>query len=77
MQEDSLLSEPPETSKDTGLGSLSLLQEIFWTQELKKPGSPALRVDSLPAELPGKPLLCLYPELNQDFILTLLVKTLR
>ena len=77
LQEDSLPSEPPETSKDTGLGSFSLLQEIFWTQELKKPGSPALRVDSLPAELPGKPLLCLYPELNQDFIFTLLVKTLR
>ena len=34
---------------NTGVGSLSLLQGIFPTQ-----GSPALQVDSLPAELPGK-----------------------
>ena len=34
---------------NTGVGSLSLLQVIFLTQ-----GSPALQVDSLPAELPGK-----------------------
>ena len=39
-------------SKNTGVASLSLLQEIFLTQES---GSPALQVDSLPAELPGKP----------------------
>ena len=34
------------------VASLSLLQEIFLTQEL---GSPALQAFSLPAELPGKP----------------------
>ena len=31
-----LLAEPPEKSKDTGVGSLSLLQGIFWTQELNQ-----------------------------------------
>ena len=35
------------------MGSLSLLQWIFLTQESN--GSPALQADSLPAELPGKP----------------------
>ena len=39
----SLLSEPPGKPKNTGVGSLSLLQGIFLTQEF------------LPAELPGKP----------------------
>ena len=34
--------------KNTGVGSLSLFQGI-------EPGSPALQVASLPAELPGKP----------------------
>ena len=34
MQADSLLSEPPEEPKNTGVGSLSLLQGIFPTQEL-------------------------------------------
>ena len=34
------------------MGSLSLLQGIFPTQEL---GTPELQADSLPAELPGKP----------------------
>ena len=51
LQADSL---PPETAgkpKNTGVGSLSLLQQIFLTQELN---SPAFQVDSLPADLPGK-----------------------
>ena len=34
LQADSLLSEPPGQPKDTGVGSLSLLQKIFPTQEL-------------------------------------------
>ena len=42
------------TGKNTGVGSRSLLQEIFPTQELNRE-SPALQADSLPAELPGKP----------------------
>ena len=33
FQEDSLLSEPPEKPKNTGVDSLSLLQGIFPTQE--------------------------------------------
>ena len=57
MQTDSLPAEPPGKPKNTGVGSLSLLQWIFPTQE--DPGikskSPALQVDSLPTELSGKP----------------------
>ena len=34
MQVDSLPSEPPGKSKNTGVGTLSLLQGIFLTQEL-------------------------------------------
>ena len=37
FQADSLLSEPPEKPKNTGVGSLSLLQGNFPTQE-SKPG---------------------------------------
>ena len=36
LQVDSLPSEPPGKSKNTGLGSLSLLQGIFPTQELNQ-----------------------------------------
>ena len=49
LQADSLLSEPPRKPKDTGVGSLSLLQGNFLTQELNIAGY------SLPAELPRKP----------------------
>ena len=35
-QTNSLLSEPPGKPKNTGVGSLSLLQEIFPTQDLKQ-----------------------------------------
>ena len=48
---DSLPSEPPGKSKNTGVGSLSLLQGIFLSQEIE-PGTSALQTDSLPAELP-------------------------
>ena len=53
LQEDSLPAEPQEKPKNTGLGSLSLFQQIFPTQIKPgiKPGSPALQVDSLPTEL--------------------------
>ena len=40
--------------KNTGVGCHFLLQGIFLTQGLN-PGSPALQVDSLPSEPPGKP----------------------
>ena len=46
--------EPPGKSKNTGMGSLSLIQGIFPTQELNWTRSPALQADPLPAELPGK-----------------------
>ena len=36
MQADSLPAEPQEKPKNTGVGSLPLLQEIFLTQELNK-----------------------------------------
>ena len=59
LQVDSLPSEPPGKPKNTGMGSLSLPQQIFQTQESNS-GSPALQADSLPAELPGKPHLHIY-----------------
>ena len=40
--------------KNPGVGSLSLLQEIFPTQG-SNPGPPAWQAGSLPAELPWKP----------------------
>ena len=43
--------------QNTGMGNLSLLQQIFPTQELNQGLSPALQADSLPAELYlGSPL---------------------
>ena len=53
LEIDYLLSELPEKSKNTGLGSLSLLQGNLPDPEIKL-GSPALQVGSLPTELPGK-----------------------
>ena len=50
LQVDSLPAEPQGKPKNTGVGSLSLLQQGI------KPGSPALQVHSLPSELSGKPL---------------------
>ena len=44
----------PRNSQFTGVGSLSLLEGIFPTQGIK-PRSPALQVDSLPAEPQEKP----------------------
>jgi len=52
---DSLPSEPQGKPKNTGVGSLSLLQGIFPTQQSNK--SPELQVDSLPTELSGKPFI--------------------
>ena len=50
---DSLLSKPPGKPKNPGVGSLALLQEL--PDPGGNPGSPTVQVDSLPAELPGKP----------------------
>ena len=44
LQADSLPAEPQEKPKNTGVGSLSLLQQLF-------PGSPVLQADSLSTEL--------------------------
>ena len=54
LQADSLPAEPQGKPKNTGVGSLSLLQGIFPTKGIE-PESPALRVDSLPTELSGMP----------------------
>ena len=53
LQANFLLSEPSGKPKNTGVGSLSLLQGIFPDSGIE-PGSPALQADSLPAGLPGK-----------------------
>ena len=55
LQADSLPAEPQEKPRNTGVGSLSLLQQIFPTQESNRV-FPALQVDSLPTELSGKPI---------------------
>ena len=52
LQVDSLPAEPPGKPKNTGVGSLSLLQRIFPTPEL---GSPTLQATYLPAELRSPP----------------------
>ena len=50
---DSLPSEPPRKSRNTGVGSLSLLPGS--SQPRNRTGVSWLQVDSLPAQLPGKP----------------------
>ena len=64
LQADSLPAEPQGKPKNTGVGSLSPLQDgledtvppLADLPDLGiKPGSPALQEDSLPAELSGKP----------------------
>ena len=54
LQADSLLSEPPGKPKNTGVGSLSLFQGIFLTQELNR-GLLHCRRGCFPAEIPKKP----------------------
>ena len=51
LQVDSLPAEPQGKPKNTGVGSLSLLQQIFPTQESNWRNRTALQVDSLPTEL--------------------------
>ena len=52
---DSLPAEPQGKPKNTGVGSLFLLQSDLSDPGIE-PGFPALQVDSLPTELPGKPI---------------------
>ena len=54
LQADSLPAELPGKPKNTGVGSLSLLQGNLPDPGIES-GSPALQADSLPAELPGNP----------------------
>ena len=49
LRVDSLPAEPQAKANNTGMDSLSFLQWIFPTQELKR--SPALQADTLPTEL--------------------------
>ena len=55
LQADSLPAEPQVKRRNTGVGSLSLLQQTFPDPGFE-PESPALQVDSLPGEPRGKPL---------------------
>ena len=55
LQADSLPAEPPGKPKNTGVGSLSLLQQIFPTQESNQ-GLLRCRWILYPSELSGKPL---------------------
>ena len=55
LQADSLPAEPPGKPKDTGVGSLSLLQGNLPDAGIEL-GSPALQTNFLPTELTGKSL---------------------
>ena len=55
LQVDYLQSEPPGKPKNTRVGKLSLLQQVFLTQELDQVRE--LQVDSFPAELRGSVLM--------------------
>ena len=67
-------TEPSGNPKNTGMGSLSLLQRIFPTQE-SNPGSPALQEDSLPeicfpvdpGEIPLVSPSLIHPCIPRDF----------
>ena len=51
LQADSLPAGPQGKPKNTGVGSLSLLQWICLLDPGMEPGSPELQADSLPTEL--------------------------
>ena len=62
FQADSLSVEPQGKPKNTGVGSLSLLQHL--PDPGVELGSPSLQEDSLPTKLSGKPLLLLRSNIN-------------
>ena len=66
LQVDSLPAESQGKLKNTGVGSLFLLQQIFPNPEIK-PGSPALQVYSLPTELSGKSV-GIYKQFNIEIL---------
>ena len=53
-----LLCPPHSPGKNTGVGCHVLLQGIFliWGSNLHLPVTLALQLDSLPTEMPGKPM---------------------
>jgi len=55
LQADSLPAEPQGKPKKTGVGSLSLLQWVFPTQESNRGLSPALQADSYQLSYEGSP----------------------
>ena len=73
LQVDSLPAEPQGKSKNTGVGSLSLLQRIFLTQELNC-GLLHCRQIFLPTVLPGSPEI--YRHINQCSVVKSLVVNL-
>ena len=66
LQADSLLAEPPGKPKNTGVGSLSLLQGIFLIQELNW-GLLHCRQILYQTELRGKPEETVVINDDQDF----------
>ena len=65
LQAYSLVPEPPGKPKNTGVGSLLLLQGDVPDPGIEM-GSPELQADSLPAELPRKPIYAIYNGLISD-----------
>ena len=59
LEVDSLLSEPPGKHKNTEMGSLSLLQEIFLTQESKQ-GLLHYRQILYQLSYQGSPYICIF-----------------
>ena len=59
LHTESLPTEPQGKPKNTGGGSLSLLQGLLPNPGIE-PVSPGLQADSLPTELSGKPHLSVY-----------------
>ena len=55
LQADSSPADPPGKPKNAGVGSLSLLQENFPTQEGIEPGTPGLQAILYQLSCPGKP----------------------
>ena len=79
LQVDSLPPEPWGKPKNTGVCSLSVLQQIF--HQGTELGSTALQVDSLPTELLGKPKhhyygKCHYSELKKYPLMVLPIQCL-
>ena len=60
LQADSLLAEPQAKPKNTGGGSLSLLQRIFPIQELSQGLLHCRRIFFLPTELSESPLFSFF-----------------